>query len=91
MFGVLSRNDQMTLKVKVSDPHFQYQLIISQDACSVQIWYFKPKTLTSYCADQLNFLEFWVQNGQNDLECQGHEPNFKYQPKVSQDAFSVQI
>ena len=31
---------QMTLKVKVNDLHFQYQLIVSQNACLVQIWWF---------------------------------------------------
>ena len=35
----LSQNDgQMTLKVKVNDPHFQYQLRESQAAYWVQIW-----------------------------------------------------
>ena len=28
---------KMTLKVKVNDPYFQYQLRVSQDACLVQI------------------------------------------------------
>ena len=27
-----------TLKVKVQDPFFQYQLRVAQDACLVQIW-----------------------------------------------------
>ena len=31
---------EMTLKVKVNDLHFQYQLRVSQDACLVQIWWF---------------------------------------------------
>ena len=31
---------KMTLKVKVKDLHFQYQLRVSQDACLVQIWLF---------------------------------------------------
>ena len=31
---------QMTLKVKVNDLHFQYQLRVSQDAYLVQIWWF---------------------------------------------------
>ena len=35
-----SRNDsRMTLKVKVNDPHCQYQLRESQDAYLVQIWW----------------------------------------------------
>ena len=28
---------KMTLKVKVNDPYFQYQPIVSHDACLVQI------------------------------------------------------
>ena len=35
--GILSRNGQMTLKVKVNDPHFQYQPRESQYAYLVQI------------------------------------------------------
>ena len=31
---------KMTLKDKVKDLHFQYQLRVSQDACLVQIWWF---------------------------------------------------
>ena len=31
---------KMTLKVKINDLHFQYQLRISQNACLVQIWWF---------------------------------------------------
>ena len=31
---------KITLKVKVNDLHFQYQLRVSQDACMVQIWLF---------------------------------------------------
>ena len=32
---------KMTLKVKVNDLHFQYELRVSQDACLVQIWWFQ--------------------------------------------------
>ena len=35
-----SKNCQMTLKVKVNASHFQYQLIESQDAYLVEIWWF---------------------------------------------------
>ena len=35
--GILSQNGQITLKVKVNDPHFQYQLRESQEAYLVQI------------------------------------------------------
>ena len=38
--GILSQNGQMTLKVKVNDPHLQYQLRELQDAYLVQIWWF---------------------------------------------------
>ena len=41
----------MTLKGKVNDLHFQYQPRVSQDACLVQIWRYKPKSMTSYRAD----------------------------------------
>ena len=30
---------KMTSKVKVNDLHFQYQLIVSQNACLVHIWW----------------------------------------------------
>ena len=49
---------KMTLKVKVNDPYFQYQTRVIQDACLVQIWWFQPKSVTSYSADKLKFLEF---------------------------------
>ena len=35
--GILRWNGQMTLKVKVSNPYFQYQPKVSQHACLVQI------------------------------------------------------
>ena len=46
---------KMTLKVKVNDIHFQYQLRISQDACLVQIWWFQLKSVMSYHADKVQF------------------------------------
>ena len=55
---ILSKNGQMTLKIKINDPYFQYQTRISQDARLVQIWWFQPKSVMSYCADKPNFLEF---------------------------------
>ena len=36
----VSRNGQMTLKVRVNTSHFQYQLWESKDAYLVQIWWF---------------------------------------------------
>ena len=47
----------MTLKVKVNDLHFQYQLRVSKDACLVQIWWFKLKFMTSYRAEKQNFTD----------------------------------
>ena len=68
-----SRNDsQMTLKVKVNDPHFQYQLRESQDANLVilaQIHY-------KLSCRQTKFPRIPSQNGQNDLEGQGQWPPF---------------
>ena len=37
---------KMTLKVKVNDPYFQYQLRVSHDACLLQIWWFQLKKLS---------------------------------------------
>ena len=31
---------KMTLMNKVNDPHFQHQVMLSHDACLVQIWWF---------------------------------------------------
>ena len=56
----VSRNGQMTLKVKVNAFHFHYQLRESQDAYLVQIWWFWLKSVKSYCLDKLKFLEFWI-------------------------------
>ena len=47
---------KMTLKVKVNDFHFQYQLRVSQDAYMVQIWWFYVKYVTSYHMDKPNFI-----------------------------------
>ena len=66
--GILSRNGQMILKVKVNDPHFQYQPTYSQDAYWVQIWWFYLKSITCYCKDKPNFLEFWDKKGNFSLK-----------------------
>ena len=48
----------MTLKVKVSDLHFQYQPRVSQDdACFMQVWWFQLKSVTSYRADNKKFTD----------------------------------
>ena len=46
---------KMTLKIKVSDLHFQYQPRVSQDASLVQIWWlrFQLKSVMSYHADKV--------------------------------------
>ena len=54
----VSLNGQMTLKVRINDPHFQYYWRESQDAYLVQIWWFYLKAVTSYCMDKPNLLEF---------------------------------
>ena len=50
---ILSQKSQNDLKA-----HFQYQTRVSQYACLVQIWWFNPKSVTSYCTVKPNFLEF---------------------------------
>ena len=42
----------MTLKIKVNDLYFQYQLRVSQDACLVRIWWFQLKSVTLSCDKQ---------------------------------------
>ena len=49
--------DKMTLKVEVDDLHFQYQPKVSQDACLEQIWWVQLKSVTSYHADKLKFMD----------------------------------
>ena len=58
----------MTLKVKVNDPHFQYQPKVTQDACLEQVWWFQSNSVMSYCADKQNFLEFWVKMAKMTLK-----------------------
>ena len=48
---------KMTLKVKVNDPYFLYQLRVSYDACLVQIWWSQLKSVTSYCVDKVKFTD----------------------------------
>ena len=70
-------------------PHFQYQLRISQDACLVQIWWFKPKFAMSYPTDKLNFVKYLVKMTKMTLKVS--DLHSLYQPRVSQDACLVQI
>ena len=81
----------MTLKVKVNDPHFQYQLRESQDAYLVQIWWFELKSITSYHKDKPNSLEFYVKLATMTLKVKINDFHFQYQFRVSQGACLVQI
>ena len=80
----------MTLKVKVNDLHFQYQLRESQDVYLVQIWWFQLKSITSYHADKSNFLEFKVKMAKMTLKVKVNDLHFIHQPRVFQDACLVQ-
>ena len=48
---------KMTLKVKVNDLYFQYQLRVSRDTCLVQIWWFQLKSVRSYDADKVKLTD----------------------------------
>ena len=74
--GIQCQNGQMTLKVMVNDPHFQYQLRVSQDAFSVKIWWFLLKSIIIYCMDKPNFLEFWVKMTKMTLNVTVNNPHF---------------
>ena len=88
---LLSHNSQITLKVKINDPHFQYQLRESQDAYFVQICGFSSISITSCCMDKPNFFEFWVKMAKITLKVTVNDPHFQYQPRVSQDTCLGQI
>ena len=45
----------MTLKVKVNDLHFQYQLRVFYDACLVKITWFQLQSVMSFLADMAKF------------------------------------
>ena len=79
----------LILKVKINDPHFQYQPRESLDAYLVQSgsFYF----FTSYCVDKPRFLEFWVKMAKMTLKIKVNDLHFQYQPRVSQDACLVQV
>ena len=66
---------KMTLKIKVNDLHFQYQLRVAPDACLVQIWWFELKSVASYRTDKLNFL---VKMAQMTLNVTVNELHFHY-------------
>ena len=81
----------MTLKVKVNDLHFHYQLRVSQGACLEQIWWIKPKFVMVYHTYKPHFLEFWVKMVKMTLKVKVNDLHFQYQLRVSQDACLVQI
>ena len=62
---------KITLKVKVNDLHFQYQLRVSHDACLVQIWYFKLKSVTNHCADKVKFTDGQTYASNNNTQAKG--------------------
>ena len=62
-----------------------------QYACLVQILWFQPKYVTSYLVDKLSFLEFWAEMAKMTWKVIVNDPHFQYQPRVSQDAYFVQI
>ena len=70
--------DKMTLKVKVTDPYFQYQLRVSQDACLMQIWWFQTKSVMSYHQDKSKFLESWVKMAKIKTICQWPSASLQY-------------
>ena len=74
----------MTLKVKVNDPHFQYQPIVSQDACLVQIYdelSFWPAKFPRILSKMANMT----------LKVKVNDPYFEYQPRETHDAYLMQI
>ena len=89
--GTLSRQGQMILKIKVNDPHFQYQTRVYQDPRWVQIWWFQPKSVRSYYTDNPNTLELWVKMAKMTLKVKVNDLKFRYQLRVSHDACLVQI
>ena len=48
---------KMTLKIKVNDPHFQYQLRIGMMDVWCKFCWFQPKSVASYRAGKPNFLQ----------------------------------
>ena len=64
---------KITLKVKVNDLHFQYPLRVSQDACLVQIWWFQLKSVMSYRADKVKFMD-----GQTDRQTDNRQQQYPF-------------
>ena len=88
---ILRCNDQMTLKVKVNDPYFQYQPRESQGACLVQIWLFIAQIHDKLPHGQPHVLEFWVKLAKLVLTVKVNDPHIHFQQEVSHDSCLVQI
>ena len=82
---------KMTFKVNVNGPYFQYDLTVSHDAYLVQIWWYQPKSVTSYRTDKPNFLEFQIKIAKMTLKVTVDDPYFQYHLRVSHDACLIQI
>ena len=67
---------ELAWKVKVNDLHLHYRSRVSQDACLVSIWCFSSKSMTRFCADKSNCLEFWIKMAKMNLEGRGQWPTF---------------
>ena len=63
---ILSQNGQNDLEGQGQWPLFQYQPRVSHGACLVQIWWFQLKSVTSYRADKVKFMD-----GQTDGRIDG--------------------
>ena len=86
--GILNRDGPLTLKFKVEDPHFQFQL---KKKPKMHIWWFYLKSITSYRTDKPNFLEFLVKIAKMTFKVKVKVPHFLYQLRVFQEASLMQI
>ena len=76
-FPKIVKMAKITLKVKVNDTYFPYQVRVSKDACLVLIWWSQPMSLMSYCTDKPNFLQFWVKMAKMTLKVKGNYTYFE--------------
>ena len=68
---ILSQNAQMTLEIKVNDPHFQ--------------WWLRESQVGYLVMDKLNFPEIRVKMVKITLKVKVNDLRFQYQLRVSQD------
>ena len=81
--------EKMTLKVKVDELRFQYQLRVSQDACLLQIWWFQLKSVTSYLADKQKFTASRT-DGWTDVQMQAMTIHLQSErPRVNKQLKSI--